>query len=152
VRREHRPRLKAQPLAVWERDGLKAALAGAGLPAADVAEPDRLFWRFETTDDVPVGFGGLEIHGKHALLRSVVTLPPLRKRGIGSAIIAALESEAELRGCRNVFLLTTGSTDFFGRLGYAPCARTKAPRAIRDTQEFAALCPASASVMVKRLT
>jgi N-acetylglutamate synthase-like GNAT family acetyltransferase len=148
---ERTVRLNAQPLAPWERDGLKAALTKAGLPTEDVAEPDRLFWRFETPEDVPVGFGGLEVHGKHALLRSVVTLPPLRKRGNGRAIIAALEAEAALRGCRDIFLLTRGSTDFFARLGYAPCDRRKVPQAIRDTTEFIALCPGSASVMVKRL-
>jgi N-acetylglutamate synthase-like GNAT family acetyltransferase len=148
---ERTVRLNAQPLAPWERDGLKTALAKAGLPLDDIAESDRLFWRFETADDVPVGFGGLEIHGEHALLRSVVTLPPLRKRGIGRGIIAALESEAALRGCRDVFLLTTASTDFFARLGYVRCDRKKVPQAIRDTGEFVALCPSSASVMVKRL-
>jgi arsenate reductase len=144
-------RLSAQPLAAWERDGLKAALTRAGLPVGDIAEPDRLFWRFETTDHVPVGFGGLEVYGEHALLRSVVTLPPLRKRGIGRSIIATLESEAELRGCREIFLLTTDSTEFFARLGYAPCDRAKVPQPIRATQEFATLCPTSAKVMVKRL-
>ena len=31
--------LLATPLAVWEREGLKAALVGAGLPADDVGDP-----------------------------------------------------------------------------------------------------------------
>jgi N-acetylglutamate synthase-like GNAT family acetyltransferase len=141
-------RLVAQPLAVWERDGLKAALAGAGLPAGDVAEPDRLFWRFETPDDVPVGFGGLEVHGRHALLRSVVTLPPLRKRGIGRAITAALEAEADMRGCRDIFLLT-GSTEYFDRLGYTSCRLDRVPEEIRASDEFATR--SSASPMVKHL-
>ena len=70
------PRLQRAPLAVWEREGLKAALVKAGLPADDVGDPALLFWRFETFEDVPVGFGGLELHGDDALLHSVVTLPP----------------------------------------------------------------------------
>jgi N-acetylglutamate synthase-like GNAT family acetyltransferase len=144
-------RLRAQQLATWERDGLKAALAGARLPVDDIAEPDRLFWRFETLNDVPVGFGGLEVHGKHALVRSVVTLPPLRKRGIGRAIIAALETEAQLRGCEEVFVLTTGSTELFSRFGYTPCDCAQMPDEICRTQEFAALMAAAASPMVKRL-
>ena len=144
-------RLRAQQLATWERDGLKAALAGARLPVDDIAEPDRLFWRFETLNDIPVGFGGLEVHGKHALVRSVVTLPPLRKRGIGRAIIAALETEAQLRGCEEVFVLTTGSTELFSRFGYTPCDRAQMPDEICQTQEFAALMAAAASPMVKRL-
>ena len=58
-----RRRLLALPLAAWERDGLKAALVKAGLPADHVGDPRLLFWRFETHEDVPVGFGGLELHG-----------------------------------------------------------------------------------------
>ena len=144
-------RLRAQQLATWERDGLKAALAGAKLPVDDIAEPDRLFWRFETLNDVPVGFGGLEVHGKHALVRSVVTLPPLRKRGIGRAIIAALETEAQLRGCEEVFVLTTTAQGLFEKRGYARLDRSAAPAAIRATAQFSALCPDSAVLMLKRL-
>ncbi len=77
-------RLQATPLAVWERDGVEAALVRAGLPADDLGDPDVLLWRFETYEDVPVGFGGLEIDGDDALLRSVVTLPPLRQVGMGA--------------------------------------------------------------------
>ena len=143
-------RLRAIPLAAWERDGLKAALMKAGLPVDDVGEADRLFWRFERSDDMPAGFGGLEIHGTDALLRSVVILPPLRRRGIGSAIVGALEQEARLRGCQAVYLLTTGQADFFARLGYANCQRDKVPAAIRAGKQFAS--PSSDSVaMVKRI-
>jgi N-acetylglutamate synthase-like GNAT family acetyltransferase len=144
-------RLLATPLAEWERDGLKAALVRAGLPAEDIGDPRVLFWRFETCEDVPAGFGGLEIHGPDALLRSVVILPPLRQIGLGAAIVAALEAEAHARRCGTICLLTTSEADFFARLGYAPCARGDVPDAIRDCRQFATLCPPTATVMVKRL-
>jgi N-acetylglutamate synthase-like GNAT family acetyltransferase len=167
------PQLTASPLATWEREGLKAALNKASLPTDDVEAPDRLFWRFETADLgptefsdlqfhinppwppepdlVPVGFGGLEIYGENALLRSVVTLPPVRNQGVGAAIVAVLEVEARALGCRTVWLLTASNDAFFARLGYAPCERARAPEPIRKTQQFAALCPASAVLMVKHL-
>jgi amino-acid N-acetyltransferase len=145
------PRVLATPLAAWERDGLKAALSKAGLPAADVGDPRLLFWRFETLNDVPVGFGGLEIHGPDALLRSVVILPPLREIGMGRAIVDTLETEAAARQCRAIYLLTTSQADFFARLGYAPCARGEVPDAIRGSEQFASLCPEDAAVMVKRM-
>jgi N-acetylglutamate synthase-like GNAT family acetyltransferase len=144
-------RLQVTPLAAWERDGLKAALVKAGLPADDIGDPRLLFWRFETFEDVPVGFGGLEIHGADALLRSLVTLPPLRQVGMGAAMIDVLEVEARARSCRTIYLLTTSEADFFGRRGYAPCVRDQVPEAIRTCRQFAELCPASATVMVKRL-
>ncbi len=100
---------------------------------------------------MPVGFGGLEIHGEDALLRSLVILPPLRSRGLGAAVVAQLENEAALHGCRAVWLLTEAASGFFDRLGYAKCDRAVVPPKIRETREFAALCPAGADVLVKRL-
>jgi N-acetylglutamate synthase-like GNAT family acetyltransferase len=143
--------LIALPLAVWERDGLKAALTRAGLPADDILTPGLQFWRFSTQDDVPAGFGGIEVHGADALMRSVVTLPPLRARGIGQAIVRALEAEAVVMKCRAVWLLTTTAREFFERLGYAAVDRADVPGAIRATAQFSSLCPDSATVMVKRL-
>lgn len=145
-----RPMTVALPLAVWEREGLAAALAKAGLPVDDVTAPGPLFWRFEH-EDGPVGFGGLEIHGDQALLRSVVTLPPVRNRGIGGAIVAALEIEARVRGCRTVWLLTDQAVDFFARLGYRKYERADAPDALRQTVQFARLCSPAATAMMKRL-
>ena len=143
--------LIALPLAVWERDGLRAALAKAGLPCDDVEAPGRLFWRFSDADDVPVGFGGLEVHGPAALVRSVLTLPPLRRRGLGGAIVAGLEAEARLLKCRSVWLLTTTAQRLFERLGYARVDRAEVPAAIRATAQFASLCPDTATAMAKRL-
>jgi len=145
---QHGPPLFAQPLATWERDGLKATLARAGLPVDDVGGDGPLFWRFER-DDMPVGFAGIEVHGSDALLRSLVTLPPLRLQGIGGAMVEKMEVEARARGARAIYLLTETSADFFAGLGYAPCARDRVPAAIAATAQFARLCPASATVMVK---
>jgi N-acetylglutamate synthase-like GNAT family acetyltransferase len=145
------PKLMAHPLRAGERAALAAALAKAKLPTEDIEAPGRLFWRFETRDEVPVGFGGLEIHGEDALLRSLVTLPPVRSRGVGTAMVAALEFEARLRGCRGLWLITTSAAAFFARLGYARCERVAVPPAIRETAELAVLCPASADVLMKRL-
>jgi N-acetylglutamate synthase-like GNAT family acetyltransferase len=145
------PKLTAHPLRAGELGALLAVLARAQLPTADIEAPGRLFWRFETQDEVPVGFGGLELHGEDALLRSLVTLPPVRGRGIGTAMVAALEFEARLHGCANLWLITTDAADFFAQLGYARCERTVAPPAIRETAQFATLCPESADVLMKKL-
>jgi N-acetylglutamate synthase-like GNAT family acetyltransferase len=144
------PRVRAVPLAPFERDGLKAALRRAGLPHEDVGEAGRLFWRFDTGDDIPAGFGGLEIHGGDALLRSVVTLPPLRRAGFGSAMIAAIEQEAQLHGCRAIYLLTM-DPDFFARAGYAVCGRSAVPEALRASSQFSLQAPGKVEAMVKRL-
>jgi amino-acid N-acetyltransferase len=143
--------LIATPLAAWERDGIKTALAKARLPADDIHEERVLVWRFETIQAIPVGFGALEIFGSDALLRSLVTLPPLRQVGMGAAMVAMLETEARALKCRVIYLLTASDTRLFGRLGYAACARSDVPEAVRASRQFAALCPPSAVAMVKHI-
>src|SRR5262249_24037535 len=145
------PKLTPHPLRAGERAAPAAALSKPNLPAEDVEAPGRLFWRFATTDEMPVGFGGLEVHGEDGLIRSLVTLPPVRNRGAGTAMVAALEFEARLHGCRSLWLITTTAGDFFQRLGYARCERALVPPAIRDTAQFSTLCPANADVLMKRL-
>ena len=145
------PKLTAQPLALWERDGLAAALSGAGLPADDLAQAGKLFWRFETVNAVPVGFGGLELHGPDAVLRSVVTLPPLRRRGVGTAIVTALETEALVRKASAIWLATTDCALFFGRLGYTACAPEEVPEPVRASAPFTGVNGAATTRMMKRL-
>jgi N-acetylglutamate synthase-like GNAT family acetyltransferase len=142
--------LLATPLAVWERDGLKAALVKTGLPADDISDPHLLFWRFESRANVPAGFGGLELHNGAALLRSVVTLPPVRRIGMGRAIVAALEIEARSLKCRSIYLVTATEAGFFSRLGYSACSRNDVPAAIAKSPHFSRLCCASGTVMVKQ--
>ena len=146
----HRPALFAQPLATWERDGVKAVLARAGLPADDVGDDGPLFWRFER-DDVPVGFAGIEVHGTDAVLRSLVTLPPVRQQGIGGAMIDKMEVEARARGANAIYLLTRDFVTFFARLGYAPCGRERLPPKIAAAGPFAQGRLADATAMVKQV-
>jgi amino-acid N-acetyltransferase len=143
------PKLIACPLLIGERSALAAALKNAKLPTEDIEAPGRRFWRFETVEEVPVGFGGLELYAGDVLLRSIVALPSVRRQGFGVAIVAALEVEAHLCGCRSLWLITTSAAEFFDRLGYARCDRAGVPLAIATTTEFAALCPANAEVLVK---
>ncbi len=146
----HRSARFALPLATWERGGLKAALARAGLPADDLESDGPLFWRFER-DDVPVGFAGIEVHGTDALLRSLITLPPVRQQGIGGARIDKMEVEARARGASVIYLLTRDSVAFFTRLGYAPCGRDRLPPAIAAAGPFAQPHFADATAMVKQV-
>ncbi len=141
--------LLATPLAPWERDGLRTALTKAGLPADDVAGPRHMFWRFETATDVPVGFGGLELHPPDGLLHSVITLPPLRMAGMGSSIVEMIEAEARAYKCRAMYLVTRSEAEFFGRLGYVRCMPKDVPDAIRGSRQFDLLESSTATAMVK---
>jgi len=128
---------------------LEASLSAADLPVADLALPQRQFYRFTDTAGGTAGFGGIEGDGPDRLIRSVVVAPERRGRNYGKAIAQTLERLAGQDGVRSLHLLTTGAAPFFGRLGYETCDRANAPAAIAGSQEFKGLCPASAVYMTK---
>lgn len=120
------------------------------LPSADVrAKPDS-FWVAYDGDD-RVGVGGLEVHGSEGLLRSVAVVRAVRGRGYGTALCDALEARAVERGVDALYLLTTTASGFFGDRGFDEIERADAPASIRETTEFADLCPDSATCMRKSL-
>lgn len=129
---------------------VKYLLKGAGLPHEDVAEPGRRFYRLEDGAG-PLGWGGLEIYGADALLRSLVILEHRRRLGTGTDLVERLAAEARALGVERLWLLTTTAAPFFTKLGFDLAKREAAPEAIRSTREFAGICPASAAFMMRRL-
>ena len=132
-----------------ELAGFAKLLDAASLPRADLADPGRLFFRFEA--DSLVGYGGLEGEGADRLLRSIVILADHRGYGLGQALVAALERQARDLRVERLHLLTTTAAPFFRTLGYADTNRGAAPPAIAGLREFTALCPASAAYLMKAL-
>lgn len=131
--------------------GVQRLLEAAGLPVADltVAHLEHFFYCGPAT--APIGILGLELFGADGFLRSLVVAPDQRSTGLGTALVEHAERHARANGVRSLFLLTTTVPGFFARLGYAAVERASAPQAIRATQQFAGLCPASATFMVKTL-
>lgn len=142
--------LRTTPLGPANLGELRDALAGAGLPIADLAEPDRAFFRFN--DDAGlVGFGGLEGNGADRLLRSLVIAADRRGAGLGRVMLAELEAGGRELGVARLHLLTNTAALFFAANGYAAADRARAPAPIAASREFTALCPASAAYLVKVL-
>lgn len=98
-----------------------------------------------------VASSGLEWHGPHALLRSVAVAPGRQGQGLGEAVTRAALDAAARRQAAEVFLLTTTAEPFFARLGFETVARADVPAALQQSVEFTTACPASATVMRKRL-
>lgn len=91
------------------------------------------------------------MYGSTALLRSVVVREDARGEVYGAAVCDALEREARADGVDETFLLTTTAAGFFASRGYDEIRRSEAPDPIRATEQFADLCPASATCMRKSL-
>ncbi|MGO4568266.1 arsenic resistance N-acetyltransferase ArsN2 [Rhizobium sp. 2YAF20] len=141
--------LNQQPLE-GDDESLRAALSGAGLPIDDLTDAGRSFFRF-SRDGETVGFGGLELYGEAALLRSIVVLSDRQGFGFGHAITLGLLNQAHRRGAGAAYLLTESAAPFFQSLGFRPIARDEAPSEILTTRQAASLCPASAVLMVRSL-
>ena len=65
-----------------------------------------------------VGCAGIERAGEVALLRSVVVAPSHRGRHLGAALVADRLGWARAHRVAAVYLLTTGTADFFAHLGF----------------------------------
>jgi amino-acid N-acetyltransferase len=130
---------------------VKALLAQAQLPASDLTEAHLEHFIGCGSAEMLEGVVGLELYPPYALLRSLAVTAAERGNGLGSALLADAERYARSRGVAEIYLLANTAERFFERKGYARVPREAAPAAIRETQEFAALCPASSALMRKRL-
>ncbi|MEF2162655.1 arsenic resistance N-acetyltransferase ArsN2, partial [Pseudomonas aeruginosa] len=123
---------------------LRAALTAANLPVDDLTEPGRAFFRFADAGRI-FGFGGFELYGENALLRSIVVLPEARGKGQGKAATDLLIQQTAAAGARTAYLLTTNAAPFFERNGFRPIDRSAAPADILTTRQAASLCPSTAA-------
>lgn len=125
---------------------IESLLRTNSLPYEDISSKiDSLF--LERDSHGMIGIGGVEIYDKCGLLRSLVVQESLRGKGYGKKFCNELIQYAKEEGVRELYLLTTTAEHFFERLGFERIDRKAAPTAIRNTTEFASLCPSSAILM-----
>lgn len=129
---------------------IRALLAAAGLPVADLDSGPLAFLVARDRGQL-TGAIGLERYGATGLLRSLVVALSHRRRGIGEALVAALERDARASGIRSLVLLTQTAEAFFAERGYRVTDRNAVDRAVQECAEFRSLCPASATCMTKPL-
>lgn len=130
---------------------IKHLLAGCELPYEDLTTAHlRHFWVLRDGPQL-VGVVGLEVLGRHSLLRSLAVPARYRGRGIGSQLTSQAEAYARARRIEALYLLTTTAEDFFARRGYHQIDRNTVPPALQETTEFRSLCPSTAVCMVKYL-
>ena len=142
--------LALEPADEGTLDYVESLLEANGLPTSDVRSKP---WCFHVAydGDERVGVGGVETCGAAGLLRSVAVERSTRGEGLGTAICERLETVARDSGIETLYLLTTTAPGFFAGLGYVEIDRSETPEGIRETTEFADLCPESAVCMRKRL-
>jgi amino-acid N-acetyltransferase len=130
---------------------VEALLVASELPLAGVAEALHTFVVAEAGSEL-VGVAGLEVCCDDALLRSVAVAPAWRSRGLGRELVTRVIADAESRGIRALYLLTTTAERYFPSFGFQRVARTDVPPDVLETEEFRSACPASATVMRRPLS
>ncbi|MEO6525871.1 MAG: arsenic resistance N-acetyltransferase ArsN2 [Gemmatimonadaceae bacterium] len=98
-----------------------------------------------------VGVVGVEERCEYGLLRSTAVASEWRSRGLGRQLVARAIVEAESRGVKALYLLTTTAERYFPSFGFTTITRDQVPEPVRATAEFCTACPASATVMTLRL-
>jgi amino-acid N-acetyltransferase len=126
-------------------------LRAADLPIEDLTDFHLQHFFIATSMGSAVGLVGLELHGRDALLRSLVVDRHARTKGIGTRLVDQAEAHARICGIESIYLLTTTAERFFAHRGYARIERNIAPESIRTTREFSSLCPTNSALMLKHL-
>ena len=120
------------------------------LPTEDVTSGTQIFV-MENGNEV-IGTIAVEYDFNDALLRSLSVSKEKRNIGLGIALVNFIEDYVKKQGVQNMFLLTTTAANFFLKRGYKIIERSNVSNFIKQTSEYAAVCPASASVMKKILS
>lgn len=124
--RKIRRRRAAGELAVEQtRDLARVAsmLSAAGMAADGIESPGGCYLMAYVGDDV-AGVVGIEARVDAALMRSLLVIEPLRRRGIGAALISAARTAAHTRGARRLYTLAPGdgAVRYLARFGFEPAA------------------------------
>jgi amino-acid N-acetyltransferase len=141
---------QVRPAIAADLPAIERLLTANDLPLAGVREALETF-RVAEADSELVGVAGLEVCGDDALLRSVAVQPEWRARGVGRALVLRTIADAESRGLRALYLLTTTAERYFPSFGFRTITRDGVPAPVRATEEFTSACPASATVMTREL-
>jgi N-acetylglutamate synthase-like GNAT family acetyltransferase len=139
-----------RPATPADLPSVERLLTTAHLPLDGVADALPTFTVADADGEL-VGVAGLELCCDNALLRSVAVAPTWQGRGLGRSLVHRVIADAEGRGIRALYLLTTTAEHYFPSLGFTTVARDAVPADVRGTAEFREACPASAVVMARPL-
>lgn len=142
--------ISIRPATAHDEKAIKVLLKKAKLPFKDVKVGRRLFIVAEENNCV-VGVVGLEIREEQGLLRSLAVEERYRGQGLGEDLLQEIIAEADIRGIKSLYLLTTTAEGFFAKRGFGKTDRASAPVALQQTTEFKSICPVSAACMKKEL-
>lgn len=120
------------------------------LPTKDLSYSKVKFF-VARSETMVLACAGIEQFENKGLLRSVAVKKELTKEGLGTFLISEVIMRAKKNGIEALFLLTETAEPFFKKMGFKNINRELAPDGIKDSSEFAGLCPTSAIFMTKEI-
>ncbi|MBT5902867.1 MAG: GNAT family N-acetyltransferase [Opitutaceae bacterium] len=129
-----------------------ALLQSAALPTADLQNAAWENFILAHQAEKLVGVIGLELHNAFGLVRSLAVTESVRGAGLGSDLLQRIEDHARTSDIGQLGLITDSAQAFFTRHGYQTVARSDAPLALRETEQFRCICPDSAAIMLQSLS
>ncbi len=127
-------------------EAFRAQLKLAGLPYEDLDKDKHLLVGYYRDEEL-IGTGGMEIYGDYGLIRSISITASNRGKKLGSKIAFHLIDKAKESELKGIYLLTETAKDFFLKIGFEEVDRDLTPESLRNSSEFAHVCPASATCM-----
>ncbi len=120
-------------------------LAECGLPTGDLRPASLASFFVVGEAEALSAVAGLELAGRHALLRSVAVAAGQRGRGLAAALLAACAAKARQEGWLALYLLANdaAAVAYFTLAGFLAVGRAQVPPALLALPEFSQLCPAS---------
>lgn len=122
-------------------------LQKSSLPYSDLKEGSIEFIILKENETL-IGCIGLELFGKHGLLRSFAVEEEYRMNGFGKELYKRMLSYAVQRGITTLHILTNTAEQYFKKKGFLIENRANAPEEILQTTEFSSLCPSTSTYMV----
>ena len=144
--RTQTPPVTIRPATAADFDAIETLLRESDLPTVGIRESVCSLLVAEAESRI-VGVVGMEACGAYGLLRSTAVAPAWRGHRVARHLVERIIGEAESRGVRALYLLTTTAETYFPSFGFQAAPRAAAPGEIRATSEFTAACPASATLM-----
>lgn len=135
-----------RPATAHDWPAIAALLAEAGLPLADLDADAAGRFLVAIHDGQAAGCVALDVAAGCGLLRSLAVSPAARRRGLGTALLAAAEERARALRLASLHLLTPSAQAWFARHGYRRVARL--PASLATHPQATGLCP-SAHLMGK---
>ena len=121
----------ALDMAAW-----KALLAGEKMRSEDVGAAGG-FWLVAHESGQLVGGVGLEFGGDSALLRSLIVASPLRRQGLGHALVETCAEEAKKRGAVWLYAISTEAPKFLLASGFRETTPDEVEAALPDAPQVA---------------